>query len=414
MQSLLTRHRKATVGRLLFFYTAFSIFANSINPITPSIFLELEFPDYMFGVGYAAMSGACFLLSPLWGKLCDRYGYSRILGSGFLLYAMVQALFSVSTTQPVIIFCRFMGGVANSACMVATLAYLMAVASGEEKHRFMLYYSVATTAGMAIGYAVGGFIGTVSIQLTFYVQITALLFFCVALFFTLKDPEQRPGTEVQPDRPDTPRAGPLEIVTPMFFITVFLASFATTGYDNAYNYYVKEALNFPNYYNGLIRAGIGVITFLVSFTVGSRLARGHDLRRSLVPVLVLCGAVACGVCLLDDAFLFVMGNFGFYAFNALCLPFQQGILSDASREGDSGYISGVFNSFLYGGKVLGALFAGFVYSFDSKLPFLAAAAVFLISAVFGFADYAARRSGRVPHSRTLAGMALYKHREEES
>lgn len=193
MHALLTRHKKATVFRVLFFYTAFSVFANSINPITPSIFLELGFPDYMFGVGYAAMSGACFLFSPLWGRLCDRYGYTRILGGGFLLYAIVQTLFSVSTTQTLIIFCRFMGGVANSACMVSTLAYLMAVASGEEKHRFMLYYSVSTTAGMAIGYAVGGFIGTVSILLTFQVQIITLLVFFVLLLFNPEGPGEAAG-----------------------------------------------------------------------------------------------------------------------------------------------------------------------------------------------------------------------------
>ena len=46
----------------------------------------------------------------------------------------------------------------------------------------------------------------------------------------------------------------------------------------AYNYYVKEALNFPNYYNGLIRAGIGLITLVMTVTIGTWIAKKFDLR----------------------------------------------------------------------------------------------------------------------------------------
>lgn len=362
-----------------------------INPITPAIFLELGSPDYMFGVGYAAMAGACFLFSPIWGKLCGKFGYTKILGFSFLSYALVQTLFSVSSSQSVIILCRFLGGVSYSGSLVAGLAYLIAVAPADKKHKLMLYYSAATTAGTAIGYAVGGFIGTISIALTFRFQIIALLLLFVALLCFMKDPEK---TEAPAEAPRTVQKQKIKapgFFAPLFFITVFLASFATTGYDNAYNYYVKEALDFPNYYNGLIRAGIGLITLGMTLTVGTWVAKKFDLRLSLVPVLLLCGAIAYGVCFLSAPLIFVMGNFLYYASNALYLPFQQGILSDIGKDSDSGYISGLFNSLHYAGRVLGALFAGFIYAYGNKLPFIASAAVFLIAAVFAVADYLHQR-----------------------
>ena len=80
MHSFFARHRKATIFRVMLLFSLFTVFSNCINPITPALFLELGFPDYMFGVGYAAMAGACFRLSPVWGKLCEKYGYTNILG----------------------------------------------------------------------------------------------------------------------------------------------------------------------------------------------------------------------------------------------------------------------------------------------------------------------------------------------
>lgn len=391
MRTFLSRHRKSTVGRLLLFYSLYSVFSNCINPITPAIFLELGFPDYMFGVGYAAMAGACFLFSPIWGKLCGTFGYTKILGFSFLSYALVQTLFSVSSSQAVIILCRFLGGVSYSASLVAGLAYLIAVAPADKKHKLMLYYSAATTAGTAIGYAVGGFIGTISIALTFRFQIISLLLLFVSLLCFMKDPDKADIPTRSPARVQTQKSRHRGVFAPLFFITVFLASFATTGYDNAYNYYVKEALNFLNYYNGLIRAGIGLITLGMTLTVGTWVAKKFDLRLSLVPVLIVCGAIAYGVCFLSVPLIFVMGNFLYYASNALYLPFQQGILSDVGKDCDSGYISGLFNSLHYAGRVLGALFAGFIYGFGSKLPFVASAAIFLVAALFALADYIHQR-----------------------
>lgn len=114
--------------------------------------------------------------------------------------------------------------------------------------------------------------------------------------------------------------------------SVFCASFATTAYDNAYNYYVKEALKFPNYYNGLIRAGIGGITLIVDFTVGAWLMKKTEVKRSIIACLFINGVVAVTVPLVSDVPAFVVGNFIFYAVNALYLPLQQTMATEDSNK----------------------------------------------------------------------------------
>lgn len=390
MYEVLIRYRKSTIGRLLFVYTIFSVFSNCINPITPALFLELGFPDYMFGVGYAAMAVACFFFSPLWGKLCDRYGYTQILNGSFLGYALIQCLFSVSVTQSAVILCRFLNGAAYSAGLVSSLAYLMAAAPAEKNHNIMLYYAAATTGGCAIGYSIGGFIGTISIQYTFYFQILILLILWVFSFSILKDPERSHNLRAKQEKTVCFETLPSSSLAPLFFTEVFFASFAAAGYDNAYNYYIKEALHFPNYYNGLIRAGIGLITLGMTVTIGVWIAKKYNLRIVLVPVFFLCSGITCWLCHIKSTTVFISGNFIYYAVCSLYLPFQQEILAEGDGA-DKGRLSGKFNSCQYAGKVLGALCAGFAYEIASKLPFIISSAVFFLSMLVASADLIYRK-----------------------
>lgn len=83
-----------------------------------------------------------------------------------------------------------------------------------------------------------------------------------------------------------------------------------------------------------------MITLVMTVTIGTWIAKKFDLRLSLIPVLLLCGTITYGVCLLRSPVAFVIGNFLYYAVNALYLPFQQGILSDSGGPEDSGHLAG--------------------------------------------------------------------------
>lgn len=88
--------------------------------------------------------------------------------------------------------------------------------------------------------------GSISIELAFQIQVVAIFLFALILLLTVKDPgvawEER-------SLPDQKKSGSnITVLLAVFMASVFCASFATTAYDNAYNYCVKEALKFPNYY----------------------------------------------------------------------------------------------------------------------------------------------------------------------
>ena len=57
--------KKVSVRRMIFLMGLYFVFANIVHPIEPTIYTDLGFHDYMFGVAMAAMSLTNFLFAPL-------------------------------------------------------------------------------------------------------------------------------------------------------------------------------------------------------------------------------------------------------------------------------------------------------------------------------------------------------------
>lgn len=219
------RESKKTAVRMIFlFYLIFSILTNMLNPVTPALFLSLKMPDYMFGVGFACMAVATFIFSPIWGKMCRKIGCVNVFVLGFLLYGCTQVLFSISTQQIPILFCRFMGGVAYSAGVVASMSCLMDIAEEEEKYNYMLYHSAITTVGVALGYSLGGIVGSVSVMTVFKVQIVTLTIMTLCTKAMLKE-SMLP--RVEPEKMESETVGngrvPVSGKAVLFLIIVFLS-----------------------------------------------------------------------------------------------------------------------------------------------------------------------------------------------
>ncbi len=111
--------KKSRFATVMVLTGLFMFSSNFIHPVTPTLFLQLQFPEYLFGVAAAVLSIANFLFSPLWGVLCDRIGCIRVLAIGILGYGAGQAVFSVSTSVALTIAARFFTGAFAGAALIA-------------------------------------------------------------------------------------------------------------------------------------------------------------------------------------------------------------------------------------------------------------------------------------------------------
>jgi DHA1 family multidrug resistance protein-like MFS transporter len=363
------------------------------HPITPTMFTNLGYPDYMFGVSFAAMALAMFLSSPFWGKMGDSLGHSRIFAVTIPLYAISQMSFGLSTTIFMTTLSRLFCGFFSAGTLVASMAYVINVTDQENRGRYMSYYAAINSVCSAFGYFIGGVLGNKSIFMVFVLQTVALIISGSLAYFKLEDPVRNKYTyasrtsSINPFKSFTDMKKIMKATVIIFLITVFLTSFAATSYDNAFNYYIKEALKLPSSYNGIIKAIIGIVSLIVNFTINIYIANKTNTRKSIIIVLALCGISAMVVPFIHDTMLFFLGNIVFFMFNAIYLPIQQVLVTKGQDMETSGIMSGIFNSVRSVGMIFGALFAGFIYSKGNILPFIVASIVFLLSSVISYINY---------------------------
>lgn len=378
--------KKTSIGRLYLFYGLFSLFCNVGHPVTPTMFIEKGFEDYLFGVSFAAMSFSYFIGSLIWGSIGDRYGHIKVMAIAMPMYGLSQLLFGMTQSVPITILARFGGGLFGSAVFVCSLAYLVNLTDSHNRGRHMSYYAAINSVCAAFGYFAGGIVGNISLMAVFYIQTAINLLCGICTYMMLGDTkvlktEFSYGISLNPFKAYTDIMGEIPTLLITFLITVFLTSFATTAYDNAFNYYLKDALNLPPAYNGGIKAIIGIVTLIVNFTINIHIQKHLDARKSIIIVLFLCGISSMVVPFIPGLYPFFIGNIVFFMFNAIYLPIQQDIITRGQDSKTSGLIAGIFNSVRSIGMTLGSLFSGFIYEKSNLLPFISVSVVFLISTV---------------------------------
>lgn len=380
--------KKISLIRLILIGSTFSLMANIVHPITPTLFVNLNFPDYMFGVAFAAMSIAVSISSPTWGRLGSKIGYVKIILMGIPGYGLGQLIFGIAKTPFIALVGRFIAGLFSAAVFVAVMAYIVNVTTNENRSKYMAYYAAFSSFAGAMGYLVGGLLGDISIELTFFIQVLGTLVLTVMAAIFLGESNNNSTYVYDANKSvsvDKKSIYTTALIT--FLAGVFICAFATTAYDNAFNYYIKAELDFPTSYNGIIKAVIGIIGLIANFTINIYIIKNTDVRKSLIFILLLCGITTLAVPFIPSVLYFILGNIVFFTFNAMYIPIQQALATMNVDKNRSGAISGIFNSITSAGRIAGALFAGFVYSFGSKIPFFASAIAFLLAALVSTYNY---------------------------
>ena len=107
--------KKISMKRWLVVTVLFAVFANIAHPVTPRFIKELGLGDAMFGWAFAGMAITNFLFSPMWAKLCEKYGSIKLTMVSLFFYGVAQLMFGFSTTASSIMFARLLGVISFSA-----------------------------------------------------------------------------------------------------------------------------------------------------------------------------------------------------------------------------------------------------------------------------------------------------------
>lgn len=372
---------------LAFFVTmvVFNLAANFAHPVTPTVIKNLNLHDYMFGVALAAMMLTNFLMSPFWGKI-NLYISSRcsllICCCG---YGIAQIWFALATTEPMIIAARMFAGLFTGGIFVSFLTYIVNVSRPEDHGKYLTYSATIKSVASAFGYMIGGFLGELSITLTFFVQAGTLIAVAVAFFF-LCQPDNEMDLGQISGKQLFHEANPLQafidsrkfmcVAFAFLFAVNILINFGNTGFDQAFNYYLKDVLNLTSSYNGIIKAGVGFISFFANMTLCIWIINKTNVKRSMVVLVSVCAAASLAVTLPVPIVLFIVFSILVYAGYSVSVPVLQNMVAGLADPKQKNLVMGFFNATQSLGSIAGSLTAGFIYSVHEKLPFACTALIY--------------------------------------
>lgn len=398
--------------RFFLFFTAMTLFhlaANFAHPVTPTIIQELGLPDYMFGLMLAVMMIANFALSPFWGSINLYISSRQSLLICCLGYGLAQLGFACATGQAGILLARLLAGVFVGGIFVSLLTYVVNTARPEDQAKYLTYSATIHAVFGAFGYLVGGVLGEFSIRATFLLQAAGL---CTAgVMFRLFCLPDATHSEKVPVQTLLRNANPLNAFRngryfmntafALLFLVNILINLGNTGFDQVFNYYLKDQLGLTSSYNGIIKAAVGFISFLFNMTLCLWIIRRTNSDRSMVFLVSACTAAAVGTVLAPRAALLIASAIVLYAGYSVSVPVLQNMVASRADPSQKNLVMGFYNATKSLGSIIGSLMAGFLYAIHVKLPFVCIAAVYALAVLcaLGYRIYCRSRcDGKEQHT----------------
>lgn len=388
--------------KVLLFYVVFFLFVMAVNlahPITPTFFHDLQLKSYMFGVALGALQFTSFLFSPFWGKLSDYIPARYTIFLSTLGYAFAQFLFSRATAEYQIIIARMIGGVFSSGAFVTIMTYLVDISRTDaERAEYLAVFATVQAVAAAFGYLAGGFIGEISVSLTFMMQIIFVILGGF-LFFIITKPDENIIVEKIDAKELLKESNPLKafIDVGKFINVVMVTLFALCTlqylggicFDQTFNYYIKDQFQFTPGMNGSLKGIMGILTLLVNSTITLLILRKTNIRKSSIALFGVASLVMGFVILFNSQKPFVVSYIVFHTIYNMTLPLTQTLVADQANINYEyrNIILGFYNSMKSLGSIFGSLLAGFLYALYAKLPFIFATGIYILCTVLSVVYY---------------------------
>jgi DHA1 family multidrug resistance protein-like MFS transporter len=236
--------------------------------------------------------------------------------------------------------------------------------------------------GVIIGPGVGGLLGSENIQLPFFISAFLSLVAAILVYFTVPESlkESKESIDVQ-----SPIKGLKEALTGSFgvlFFLAFLLSFGLTNFEAIFGLYVSGKFGY-----GPERVGVILMVVGLASTLGKGLFTGPMTKsfgeNNIIRGSLLAGALCFIFLLYAKTYPMILGATALFILSKTLLrPSILAVISRSTSMG-KGAIMGLSNSFMSLGRIIGPLWAGYVFDLNFDYPYMSGAVIlflgFLIS-----------------------------------
>lgn len=347
-----------------------------IMPILPFYVTNMGASGRELGMLTAVSAMMQFIFAPLWGSFSDHHGRKPVLLLGVAGYGITMLLFALSTRLWMLFAARALNGMISSAALPASMSIIADNTPASRRGDKMGKLGAASGFGLVLGPALGGVLSARSLSTPFF----AASGLCLAAFLLVLAflPETLP--------PDV-RKKEVHAVTfinlswrsalqdnGVLMLLVLVVSFGLSSFQGILGLYALQRFNMQTSQVGSIWAAIGAMLIIGQGVITGFLCRRLGERLTL-RLSLLSAALAFGAMMLANGFASLLLTSAVLVLVVSMLgPVLNALISQSARL-SQGISMGASAASASLGRVLGPIWAGFIYDIDQAYPFISGAAI---------------------------------------
>lgn len=356
-----------------------------VIPIMPFYIDSMGASGFQLGLLVASYGVMRLIFAPLWGSLSDRVGRKPILLIGVFGNGLTLLLFGLSTQLWMLFLARSLSGVLSSATSPTTMAYISDSTSKEDRGGGMGMLGAAVGLGTVIGPGLGGWLAGESLATPFFIAAALSMVSLLLIIFLL--PESLPSQDrrISVDKKASIPVWRMwkAIFSPLgtMLLMAFLVAFSGTIFYAIFGLYALEKFNYGTQQVGSIMMVVGLVSALTQgLMIGPLTKRWGE--AVVIKISLLATSIGFLILIPVNSFVTVLLSTGIFILaNSLMMPAVSALTSKWVTL-DQGTTMGLSNSFMSLGRIIGPLFAGFLFDINLNFPYIGGAIVMFLGFVF--------------------------------
>ena len=347
------------------------------------------------GLVFGATFVSAFLMSPIWGRIADKYGYKPILIiNGFGIAISVLLMGFVNSVEAFFVLRLFMGIV--TGFIPTSLAFISSQTPKNIAGKTMGTLQMGSVSGTLFGPIFGGFLAdTFGFQYTFMITATAVSIAALMVLFGIHEIRKRK------------KAGDHEysrktVISSIFHHRLILNVLMITSLIQIGLFSIQPLLSLyvSHLTNSKEVALLAGITFsatgvgsLLFARIWGKLGDSHGYEKILSLLLILAFLFIVPQAFVTDLWQLVILRFLFGIASGGLIPITTALIRREAPIEVQGELMGYNTSFRFLGNIIGPMFGGFISGYIGiSSVFFVTATLFLIAFVI---IYFARKKPRV-------------------
>ena len=351
-----------------------------VIPTFPFLVRELGASTFQLGLLTTVYALMQFLFAPVWGSLSDRYGRKRILIAGMAGFGVSYLLMGVGTSYPHLLLARVLGGILSSATLPTAMAFAADVSSEEERGRAMGRMGAALSLGFVFGPTIGGALAPLGVRAPFYVGGAVALLNCLLAIAILKEPTRR---EIR--RPSGRTSGFQNIrlaltsgLAPLFLL-ILASMFSNSSMFTILPLFLADKMGGDATMAGMVFTVQGATAAVFQWFILGITLRLWGEEGTVLRALVITAVGFLALSLAPNPSMVIAAVIVIASGSALSRPILTSLVSKRTTM-MQGSTMGMQTSFDSMGRMLGPMWAGFIYSYSIAAPFWSAMVIYIVVA----------------------------------